>query len=379
MHFATKVIHAGQQPDPATGAVATPIYQTSTFAQTEPGQHQGYTYARGHNPTRTALQQNIAALENGQHGLCFASGMAATDAVLRLLQPGDEVVVSQDLYGGTHRIMSQIYTPAGLTFRFVNARDLPALEAALTPATRLVWLETPTNPLLRLVDIRAVAGLTQSRGIWLAVDNTFASPYLQNPLDLGADIVMHSVTKYLAGHSDLIMGALVVNDADLARQLAFVQNATGAVPGPQDCFLALRGIKTLHLRMERHCQNALAVAQLLASHPAAGPVHYPGLPTHPDYDLARRQMRQFGGVVSFELRAGGVADAVGFMRRLRLFVLAESLAGVESMVAHPATMSHTGMPPAERARIGVQDTLIRLSVGIEDIHDLLADLEQALG
>ncbi len=379
MHFATKVIHAGQQPDPATGAVATPIYQTSTFAQTEPGQHRGYTYARGHNPTRTALQQNIAALENGQHGLCFASGMAATDAVLRLLQPGDEVVVSQDLYGGTHRIMSQIYTPAGLTFRFVDARDLPTLEAALTPATRLVWLETPTNPLLRLVDIGAVAGLTQSRGIRLVVDNTFASPYLQNPLDLGADVVMHSVTKYLAGHSDLIMGALVVNNADLARQLAFVQNATGAVPGPQDCFLALRGIKTLHLRMERHCQNALAVAQLLASHPAAGLVHYPGLPTHPDHDLARRQMRHFGGVVSFELRAGGVADAVGFMRRLRLFVLAESLAGVESMVAHPATMSHAGMPPTERARIGVQDTLIRLSVGIEDIRDLLADLEQALG
>ncbi len=378
MYFATKAIHAGQHPDPATGAIATPIYQTSTFAQTEPGQHQGYTYARSHNPTRMALQQNIAALENGQHGLCFASGMAAIDAVLRLLRPGDEVLVSQDLYGGTHRIMAQIYAPAGIIVRFVDARNLSLLEAAITSATRLVWLETPTNPLLRLIDIRAIAALTQPHGIRLVVDNTFASPYLQNPLDLGADVVMHSVSKYLAGHSDLIMGALVVNDAELARQLAFVQNATGAVPGPQDCFLALRGIKTLHLRMERHCQNAMAVAQLLAKHLAVGAVHYPGLPNHPDHDLARRQMRDFGGVVSFSLRAGELADAVGFMRRLRFFVLAESLAGVESMVAHPATMSHAGMPPAERARIGVSDTLIRLSVGVEDNRDLLEDLKQAL-
>lgn len=379
MKFATKAIHAGIEPDAATGAVMTPIYQTSTFAQPSPGRHKGYTYARSHNPTRTALQASIAALENGKHGLCFASGMAATDAVLRLLRPGDEVIACQDLYGGTYRLMKRLYEPYGLTFRFVELTNANNLEAAITPATKLVWIETPTNPLLYLVDIQAIAAIAKAHHLLLAVDNTFASPYLQTPMDMGADIVMHSATKYLGGHSDVVMGALVVNRDDLAKQLGFIQNTAGAVPGPQDCFLVLRGIKTLALRMRQHSENGLRIAQYLQRHPAVGRVYYPGLPDKPQYELARRQMRDFGGMISFELKGDRMDDAVRVMENLKLFALAESLGGVESLCAHPASMSHASIPPDKRAQLGIKDTLIRLSVGIEDADDLIDDLAQAIG
>lgn len=378
MNFATKAIHAGVEPDPTTGAIMTPIYQTSTFAQSSPGQHKGYEYARTHNPTRTALQQNLAALENGRHGICFASGLAATDAILKLYRPGDEIVVSSDLYGGTYRIMTRVFQEFGLVFRFIDLSDPTQLESALTPATKMVWIETPTNPLMRLVDIAGVAAITKARGIQLVVDNTFASPYLQNPLDLGADIVVHSATKYLGGHSDTVMGAIVVNDDETAQRLAFIQNACGAVPGPQDCFLVLRGIKTLHVRMQRHCENAMAVAQYLKQHPRIAHVYYPGLPDHPGYELAKRQMRGFGGMLSFELTGDSLADAVRVMERIKVFTLAESLGGVESLCTHPASMTHASIPKEERLKNGLRDTLIRLSVGIEDSQDLIADLAQAI-
>lgn len=378
MNFATKAIHAGVEPDPTTGAIMTPIYQTSTFAQASPGQHKGYEYARTHNPTRTALQQNLAALENGHHGICFASGLAATDAILKLYRPGDEIVVSSDLYGGTYRIMTRVFQEFGLVFRFIDLSDPTQLESALTPATKMVWIETPTNPLMRLVDIAGVAAITKARGIQLVVDNTFASPYLQNPLDLGADIVVHSATKYLGGHSDTVMGAIVVNDDETAQRLAFIQNACGAVPGPQDCFLVLRGIKTLHVRMQRHCENAMAVAQYLKQHPKIAHVYYPGLPDHPGYELAKRQMRGFGGMLSFELTGDSLADAVRVMERIKVFTLAESLGGVESLCTHPASMTHASIPKEERLKNGLRDTLIRLSVGIEDSQDLIADLAQAI-
>lgn len=378
MNFATKAIHAGVEPDPTTGAIMTPIYQTSTFAQSSPGQHKGYEYARTHNPTRTALQQNLAALENGRHGICFASGLAATDAILKLYRPGDEIVVSSDLYGGTYRIMTRVFQEFGLVFRFIDLSDPTQLESALTPATKMVWIETPTNPLMRLVDIAGVAAITKARGIQLVVDNTFASPYLQNPLDLGADIVVHSATKYLGGHSDTVMGAIVVNDDETAQRLAFIQNACGAVPGPQDCFLVLRGIKTLHVRMQRHCENAMAVAQYLKQHPKIAHVYYPGLPDHPGYELAKRQMRGFGGMLSFELTGDSLADAVRVMERIKVFTLAESLGGVESLCTHPASMTHASIPKEERLKNGLRDTLIRLSVGIEDSQDLIADLAQAI-
>ncbi len=378
MKFGTKAIHAGIQPDPTTGAIMTPIYQTSTYVQESPGVHKGYEYARTQNPTRDVLQANLAALENGKHGICYASGLGATDAILKLFTPGDEIIASSDLYGGTYRIMTKVYEPFGLTFRFVPLDDPANLENALTERTRMVWIETPTNPLLRLVDIEAIAERTQARGILLVVDNTFASPYLQNPLDLGADLVLHSVTKYIGGHSDTVMGAIVCNDDTLAARLKFIQNACGAVPGPQDCFLALRGIKTLHIRMQRHCENAQRVAEYLQQHPRVSQVYYPGLPTHPGHELATRQMRGFGGMLSFELHGDSYPEAIKVMESVRLFALGESLGGVESLCTHPASMTHASIPKAEREKNGLKDTLIRLSVGIEDVADLIADLEQAL-
>ena len=379
MEFATKAVHAGVEPDPATGAIMTPIYQTSTYAQDGPGGHKGYEYSRTHNPTRTALQNALAALENGTHGLCFASGMAAIDAVMKLLKPGDEVVSTNDLYGGTFRLFTKIFQDFGLRFKFVDMRDLAQVEAAIGERTRLIWIETPTNPLLRIVDIAAVAAMGRRAGALVAVDNTFASPYLQTPLDLGADMVMHSVTKYLGGHSDVVMGALVVKNAELAERLAFIQNSSGAVPGPMDSFLVLRGLKTLHLRMERHCANGRTVAEWLRGHARVDQVHWPGFTAHPGHEVARRQMRDFGGMLSFTLKGDNMDHALQVMRRARLFTLAESLGGVESLMGHPASMTHASIPTEERHRNGLGDTLIRLSVGLEDASDLLADLEQALG
>lgn len=379
MKFGTKAIHAGIEPDPTTGAIMTPIYQTSTYVQESPGKHKGYEYARTQNPTRTVLQNNLAALENGKHGICYASGLGATDAILKLFKPGDEIIASNDLYGGTYRIMVRVFGEFGLTFKFVNLTDSTALEAAITPATKMIWIETPTNPLLRLVDIAAIAQITQQRGIQLVVDNTFASPYLQNPLDLGADIVVHSVTKYLGGHSDTVMGAIVLNDDETAQRLAFIQNACGAVPGPQDCFLVLRGIKTLHLRMQRHCENAQKVAEYLQQHPKVSQVYYPGLPTHPGHELAKQQMRGFGGMLSFELKGDRMDEAVRVMESFEVFSLGESLGGVESLCTHPASMTHASIPKEEREKNGLKDTLIRLSVGVEDVTDLIEDLERAIG
>jgi len=378
MEFGTKAVHAGVEPDPTTGAIMTPIYQTSTYAQAAPGDHKGYEYSRTHNPTRTALQSALAALENGKHGLCFSSGMASIDAVIKLLKPGDEVVSTNDLYGGTYRLFTKVFEGFGVKFRFVDMGNVANVAAAITPATRLVWAETPTNPLLRIVDITALAALAKKHGCLLGVDNTFATPYLQNPLDQGADIVMHSVTKYLGGHSDTVMGALVVNDDALAEKLAFHQNSTGATPGPMDCFLVLRGLKTLHLRMERHCANAKAVAEWLAAHPRVGAVHWPGFPAHANHAVAARQMRGFGGMVSFTLKGDRMEDATRVLSGTRLFTLAESLGGVESLLGHPASMTHASIPREERTKAGLSDTLIRLSVGIEDARDLIADLEQAM-
>jgi cystathionine gamma-lyase len=379
MKFGTKAIHAGVQPDPTTGAIMTPIYQTSTYVQASPGKHKGYEYSRTQNPTRNALQDNIAALENGKHGLCFASGLGATDAVLKLLKPGDEVITGNDLYGGTYRIFTKIYQNFGIKFHFIGMDEVSSIEKYITPQTKLVWIETPTNPLLNIIDIAGVAAITKKHKLWLAVDNTFASPYLQNPLDLGADIVMHSVTKYLAGHSDVVMGALVVNDDELAQRLAFIQNASGAVTGPQDSFLVLRGIKTLHVRMQRHCENGRAIAQYLASHPKVSQVWWPGFETHPNHTIAKTQMRDFGGMVSFTLKGDNLQEAIRMMEKVKVFSLAESLGGVESLCTHPATMTHASIPKAEREKAGLKDTLVRLSVGIEDVEDLIEDLKQAIG
>jgi len=379
MKFATKAIHAGIEPDPSTGAIMTPIYQTSTYVQESPGKHKGYEYARSSNPTRTALQTALAALENGEHGICYASGLAATDAVLKLFKPGDEIIAPSDIYGGTYRLMKRIFEPLGLVFKFIDIEEVGQIGQLISARTRLVWLETPTNPLLKIIDIEDVTRICKDRNVLTCVDNTFASPYLQNPLDLGADIVMHSVTKYLGGHSDTVMGALITSNDELAAQLKFIQNATGAVPGPQDCFLVLRGLKTLHIRMQRHCENAGQVAVWLAAHPKVGKVYYPGLPDHPGHELAARQMRGFGGVVSFELKDDSYEKAVRTMENLQVFALGESLGGVESLCTHPASMSHGGMPREERLKIGLKDTLIRLSVGIEDVEDLIADLDQAIG
>lgn len=379
MEFATKLIHAGIEPDPTTGAVMTPIFQTSTYAQTSPGIHKGYEYSRTHNPTRTVLQNNLAALENGKYGICYATGLAATDAVMKMLKPGEEVLASSDLYGGTYRLFTKIYQDFGIRFRFEKIQSGPDAEPFITSATKLIWVETPTNPLLQIVDIASLSELARSKGILLAVDNTFATPYLQNPLDLGADLVMHSLTKYMAGHSDVVMGALIVKDDELHQKLAFIQNASGATPGPMDCFLVLRGLKTLHVRMERHCQNAKELAQWLYHHPKVGHVYYPGLPHHVGHAVASAQMRDFGGMLSFTLKNDSLPEAVKVMENLKVFTLAESLGGVESLCTHPASMTHASIPKEERERNGLKDTLIRLSVGLEDIADLKADLQQAIG
>ncbi|WP_018618640.1 cystathionine gamma-synthase [Spirosoma luteum] len=378
MKFATKAIHAGIEPDPTTGAIMTPIYQTSTYVQESPGKHKGYEYARTQNPTRTVLQNNLAALENGKHGICYASGLGATDAILKLFKPGDEIIASNDLYGGTYRIMVRVFQEFGLIFRFVDLSNPANLEPVITATTKMVWIETPTNPLLRLVDIAAISAITKERGIKLVVDNTFASPYLQNPLDLGADIVMHSVTKYLGGHSDTVMGAIILNDDETAEQLAFIQNACGAVPGPQDCFLVLRGIKTLHVRMQRHCENAMKVAHYLQQHPKISQVYYPGLESHAGHVLAKKQMRDFGGMLSFELKGDSMPEAIRVMESFSVFSLGESLGGVESLCTHPASMTHASIPKEARLKNGLKDTLIRLSVGIEDVDDLIQDLAQAI-
>ena len=378
MKFSTKAVHAGVEPDPSTGAIMTPIFQTSTYVQAAPGDHKGYEYSRTHNPTRTALQRALAELENGKHGLCFATGMASIDAVVKLLKPGDEVVSTNDLYGGTYRLFTKIFEPFGIKFTFVDMGDPANVAAAITSKTKLVWVETPTNPTLRIVDIAAIGKLTKGKDILLAVDNTFASPYLQNPMDLGADIVMHSVTKFLGGHSDVVMGALVVNDDALAERLAFIQNSCGATPGPQDCFLVLRGLKTLHLRMERHCSNGRAIAEWLVKHPKVDKVYWPGLKDHGNHEVAKRQMRDFGGMMSFTIKGDKQEDATRFLSSCKLFTLAESLGGVESLMGHPASMTHASIPREVRMKSGVTDSLIRLSVGVEDAQDLISDLEQAL-
>lgn len=378
MRFATKTIHAGIEPDPSTGAVMTPIFQTSTYAQAAPGEHHGYEYGRTQNPTRSVLEKNLAALENGQQAICFSSGLAAMDAIIRLLNPGDEVVSTNDLYGGTYRQLVRVHQRYGIRSRFVPMTNLEAVAAAITPQTKMLWIETPTNPMLNIVDIAAICALAKTHGVLTCVDNTFASPYLQTPLDLGADLVMHSATKYLGGHSDVIHGAVVVRDEDLATQLRFLQNAVGAVPGPQDCFLILRGIKTLHLRVERACQNAAQIAEFLGTHPRVKNVYYPGLPQHPQHELAQRQMRHFGAMVSFDLHTDTLEYASKVLSNTQWFTLAESLGGVESLIGHPATMTHASIPASERYAVGLTNSLVRLSVGIEDVADLIEDLQQAL-
>jgi cystathionine beta-lyase len=378
MKFGTLAVHAGVEPDPGTGAIMTPIYQTSTYVQEGIGNHKGYEYSRTHNPTRTALQNSLAGLENGRHGITFASGLAAIDAVIKLLNPGDEVIAVNDLYGGTYRLFTTVFAKYGIKFTFTDLRDASTLSKLITANTKLVWIETPTNPVMQVVDIAAVAAHCRENSILLAVDNTFATPALQTPLDLGADIVMHSVTKYLGGHSDVIMGALVVNDEALAERLYTLQNSCGAVHGPMDAFLVLRGVKTLHLRMKAHCENGHAIAQWLKNHPAVDQVYYPGLPEHPNHEVAARQMRGFGGMVAFTMKNDALEVAQNIVAKFKLFALAESLGGVESLVGHPASMTHASIPKHEREKSGVTDSLIRLSVGIEDLDDLIADLENAL-
>ncbi len=378
MKFGTKAVHAGVEPDPLTGAVMTPIYQTSTYAQESPSKHKGYGYARGANPTRDALQKSIAALENGQFGLCFSSGMGATDAVIKLLKPGDEVITSYDLYGGSYRMFRHVFEKFGIKFHFIDLSDPNNISPLLNENTKLLWLETPSNPLMRIIDIQACATLAKQRDMLVAVDNTFASPYLQNPLSLGADIVMHSVTKYLGGHSDVVMGALVVNDQKLRDELFFILNSCGAVPSPNDCFLVLRGIKTLQLRMQRHCFNGKQVAEFLKNHPKVGKVYWPGFPDHPNHNVAKQQMSDFGGMLSFTLKDDSQQKANQFMETVKLFTLAESLGGVESLINHPASMTHASIPKEERIKSGLSDSLIRLSVGIEDIEDLIEDLTTSL-
>lgn len=379
MKFGTKAIHAGVEPDPHTGAIMTPIYQTSTYAQTSPGQHKGYEYSRTHNPTRTALQNSLAALENGKHGLCFSSGLGAMDTLLKIFKPGDEIISTNDLYGGSYRIFKRVYEGFGLKFHFVPMQNLDAVREKINANTRMIWVETPTNPLMNIIDIEAYSRLAKEHNLLLAVDNTFCSPYLQTPLDLGADIVMHSVTKYIGGHSDVVMGALILNDDQLHERLMFLQNACGAVPGPQDCFLVLRGIKTLHIRMQRHCENGRKIAEYLVQHPKVGKVYWPGLPEHPNHEVAKKQMRDFGGMISFTLKGDVLEDAIGVLERFKFFTLAESLGGVESLCGHPASMTHASIPKEDREQAGLKDSLIRLSVGIEDVEDLIADLEQAIG
>ena len=378
MKFNTKTIHGGQSPDKAYGSVMPPIYQTSTYAQTTPGGHKGYEYSRTHNPTRHALEQSFASIENGNFGLAFGSGLAAIDAIIKLLQPGDEVISTNDLYGGTYRLFTKVFEKFQIKFHFVGMENAEQIKHHINAKTKLIWVETPTNPMLNIIDIKTVANVAQQHKILLAVDNTFATPYLQQPLDLGADIVMHSATKYLGGHSDVVMGALVVKDKALAEQLYFIQNASGAVCGPQDSFLVLRGIKTLHIRMQRHCENGKAVAEFLANHPKVETVYWPGLESHPNHDIAVEQMNDYGGMLSFTTKGNNYDEAIKVVERLKIFTLAESLGGVESLAGHPASMTHASIPKEEREKTGVVDSLIRLSVGIEDQHDLVEDLKQAL-
>ena len=379
MKFATKAIHAGQEPDPTTGAVMTPIYQTSTYWQKSPGEHKGYEYSRGTNPTRKALEDCLAALENCKYGLAFSSGMGATDCVLRLLKPGDEVITGDDLYGGSYRIFTKVYEKYGIKFHFLDLSNPDNINSYLNENTKLVWIETPTNPTMRIIDIEGVAKITKANNILLTVDNTFASPYLQNPIDLGADIVMHSATKYLGGHSDVIQGCLVINDKDLREKLYFIQKSCGAVPGPMDCFLVLRGIKTLHVRMKQHCENGIVIAKYLRSHPKVANVYWPGFEDNAGYAVAKKQMRGFGGMISFTLKDESIEAANKVLSSTKIFALAESLGGVESLINHPASMTHASIPREERIKNGLSDGLIRLSVGIEDVDDLVADLEQAIG
>ncbi len=378
MKFNTKTIHGKQQHDPSTGAVMPPIYQTSTYAQASPGDHKGYEYSRTANPTRTALENAFASIENGEFGLAFGSGLAAIDCVIKLLSPGDEVISTNDLYGGSYRIFTKIFENFGIKFHFIGMENADKIENYISAKTKLIWVETPTNPMMNIIDIEAVSKVAKKHQVLLAVDNTFATPYLQTPLDLGADIVMHSATKYLGGHSDVVMGALIVKDKELANKLYFIQNSCGAVCGPMDSFLVLRGIKTLHVRMQRHCENGKIVANFLANHPKVEKVYWPGFENHPNHEIAKKQMRDFGGMVSFVTKGNKIEDAFKIVENLKIFTLAESLGGVESLSGHPASMTHASIPKEEREKTGVVDSLIRLSVGIEDIDDLKADLEQAL-
>lgn len=378
MKFGTKVIHAGIRPDPSSGAIMTPIFQTSTYVQDAPGEHKGFEYARTQNPTRSALEENLAALENGSHAICFSSGLAAMDAILKTLEPGDEILSTSDLYGGSYRLITKVHGKFGLKGKFIPMDDPNKVEKAISKKTKLIWIETPTNPMLNIIDIEAICKIAKAKGIKTCVDNTFASPYLQTPLDLGADMVLHSATKYLGGHSDVIHGAVITNDAAVAEQLYFIQNAAGAVPGPQDCFLILRGIKTLHLRVERSCKNAKKIAKYLKNHPKVGKVYYPGFKDHPNHEVAKKQMRDFGGMVSFDLVNNELESANEVLKGTELFSLAESLGGVESLIGHPASMTHASIPREERLKVGLTDSLIRLSIGVEDVDDLIDDLETAL-
>jgi cystathionine beta-lyase/cystathionine gamma-synthase len=379
MKLATKFIHAGTEPDPSTGAIMTPIYQTSTYVQSAPGQNKGYEYARSQNPTRFALEAAFAAIENGKFGLAFSSGVAATDAVIKLLAPGNEVIAAADMYGGTYRLFSKVFEKFGIKFHYIDMQNADNIKEFINNNTKLIWTETPTNPLMNVVDIAAVSAIAKQHNVLLCVDNTFASPYLQNPLDLGADIVMHSATKYLGGHSDVIHGCLMMNSQELRDQLYFIQKSCGAVPGPQDCFLVLRGIKTLHVRMQRHCENGEKIAYFLRNHPKVGKVYWCGFEDHPGYQVAKKQMRGFGGMMSFTLKDDSVENATRVLSSTKVFALAESLGGIESLINHPASMTHASIPREERIKNGLSDSLIRLSVGIEDVDDLIDDLKQAIG
>ena len=379
LRFNSATIHGGQTPDPAYGAVMPPIYQTSTYAQSSPGDHKGFEYSRTHNPTRSALERSIASIENGQHGLTYASGLAAMDAVMKLFSPGDEIISTNDLYGGSYRLFTKIFENYGLKFHFVDMQDPNHVAKYVNENTKLIWVETPTNPMMNIIDIKGMAALAKLKNVLLAVDNTFASPYLQQPLDLGADIVMHSATKFIAGHSDVVLGLLVINDDELQEKLAFIQNASGAIPGPMDSFLTLRGIKTLHVRMQRHSENGAAIANYLNQHSKIGKVYWPGFESHPNHQIAKDQMNDFGGMVSFVPKGGDLATAIKIVEKMEVFTLAESLGGVESLAGHPASMTHASIPKEEREKSGVVDGLIRLSVGIEDVQDLIEDLEQAIG
>ncbi|MDA9035565.1 cystathionine gamma-synthase [Flavobacteriaceae bacterium] len=379
LRFNSATIHGGQTPDPAYGAVMPPIYQTSTYAQSSPGDHKGFEYSRTHNPTRSALERSIASIENGQHGLTYASGLAAMDAVMKLFSPGDEIISTNDLYGGSYRLFTKIFENYGLKFHFVDMQDPNHVAKYVNENTKLIWVETPTNPMMNIIDIKGMAALAKLKNVLLAVDNTFASPYLQQPLDLGADIVMHSATKFIAGHSDVVLGLLVINDDELQEKLAFIQNASGAIPGPMDSFLTLRGIKTLHVRMQRHSENGAAIANYLNQHSKIEKVYWPGFESHPNHQIAKDQMNDFGGMISFVPKGGDLATAIKIVEKMEVFTLAESLGGVESLAGHPASMTHASIPKEEREKSGVVDGLIRLSVGIEDAQDLIEDLEQAIG